>query len=175
MVQILDPNKQVCQLLEYIISRYAKNIQFNEYKKDTEEEFYSIPLPEKEVIKNTNKGIYHFNDPQVPVILKHCVKLINAYECTNAIVYGPQSTMEWHTNSNNIGYRTYYTYTIGKGIFRYKDPKSGEFINSYDNAGWTVRKFKIDREEPLWHTIWAEKLRFAFGFNSNEYKIRLNN
>ena len=167
MVDILNPDKQVCQLLELIVSHNINNIQFKQYVKSTEQQFYSIPLPKKEVIKHSgNECLYHIIEPQTATILRHCIKFLNADSCTNAVVYGPESVMEWHTNSDNIGYRTYYTYTIGKGIFRYKDPESEQLVNSYDNAGWTVRRFKIDDELPLWHTVWAEKLRFAFGFNS---------
>ena len=46
--------------------------------------------------------------------------------------YYPTGTyMAWHTNSNGTGKRLYYTLLSSKGdIFRYRDPKTKEIIES---------------------------------------------
>ena len=85
--------------------------------------------------------------------------------CTNYIAYPPNTIMAWHTNSDTPGVRTYYIYTERPGIFRYID-ESGDTVDDYDNVGWTARSFKINPEKPLWHTVWSQGLRFAFGFNT---------
>lgn len=91
--------------------------------------------------------------------------LLGATECTNAVVYPGKSYMGWHTNADNPGRRTYYTYTTSPAVFRYQH--NGECFNSEDNIGtWTVRSFIVDADEPFWHTVWAEGERYVFGFNS---------
>lgn len=85
---------------------------------------------------------------------------------TNALVYNPMSHMAWHTNSNVEGYRHYYTFSTKQSIFRWKCPITSEINNEVDSVGWTYRVFKITKEQLLWHTIWSEGIRFAFGFNT---------
>ena len=86
---------------------------------------------------------------------------------TNAIVYNPMSFMRWHTNSNAPGRRHYFTFTEGKAIFRWRHPKTGEIFDEIDGTGWTYRTFIISPTQPVWHTIWTEKVRLSFGFNSS--------
>ena len=124
----------------------------------------SIPVVEETKDRN-NLFIGLLNEQQKNI-------LANAFgfgACTNAMFYAPNSCMGWHTNSDTPGIRTYYTYTEGEAIFRYKDPITGDICNDFDNVGWTCRSFTIDPNRPLWHTVWSEKLRFAFGFN-NDFK-----
>jgi hypothetical protein len=73
--------------------------------------------------------------------------------------------MGWHTNSKTPGQRIYINFSKTPGIFRYKHPDTGEIIDDYDNELWTGRKFIIDPDRLLWHTIWAPEKRFAFGFS----------
>lgn len=86
---------------------------------------------------------------------------------TNSIVYNPMSFMRWHTNSVTPGRRHYFTFTEGKAIFRWRHPKTGEIFDEIDGTGWTYRTFIISPTQPVWHTIWTEKVRLSFGFNSS--------
>lgn len=89
--------------------------------------------------------------------------LLGADENTNLVIYGANSCMGWHTNSDMPGDRVYYTFTMGKAVFRYINSE-GNIVDDIDNIGWTVRRFPVRKHPPLWHTIWTEKLRFSFGF-----------
>lgn len=88
-------------------------------------------------------------------------------EFRNFYYYPPDTMMSWHTNSNAIGTRVYYTLVMGGDIFRYRNPKTGEIVDVYGKDGWNVKKFKIGntKEELLWHTVYAMGPRFSFGFN----------
>lgn len=130
----------------------------------TEEEFRSAHLPDSIVFHDTKFNFFpHIVDKQDKFI-SAAGHLIGADRCSNAIIYPAMSIMDWHTNSDRPGIRTYYTYTEGRAIFRYF--LDGEFYEDEDNIGWTARQFVIDPERPLWHTIWTEKPRYAFGFNT---------
>lgn len=83
----------------------------------------------------------------------------------NGTVYAPGGIMDWHTNSNMPGRKLYYTFTMGKAVFAYKHPLTGEIIDDQDAVGWTAREFMIPANPPyLWHAVWTEKVRFCFGF-----------
>lgn len=88
-------------------------------------------------------------------------------EFRNFYYYPPDTMMTWHTNSNAIGTRVYYSLISGGDIFRYRDPYTEEIIDVYGKDGWNVKQFKIGntREDRLWHTIYAIGPRFSFGFN----------
>jgi hypothetical protein len=168
-VHNLTPNNKVVQLLTLLIKNNASSIVFPEYKRYSEQDFYSLPIPLNDIEKHKgSQGFMPLKSNVNSVLISLCVRELNATTCTNAIVYGPQSIMDWHTNSNNIGYRTYYTFTNRKAVFRYVDPSTKCIVNNYDNIGWTVRRFKIDKKNLLWHSIWTEGIRFSFGFNSND-------
>ena len=100
------------------------------------------------------------------VIKMYLLKLVGAKKFSNALIYAPNSFMSWHTNINNIGTRHYYTYTTKESIFRYI--KDGEIIDDIDNIGWTARSFEIKEDEPLWHTVYTNGIRFSFGFTRKE-------
>lgn len=164
-VEILTPNDTVIGLLSTLIKNRKSFITLpTDYPKHSLEHFLKIKKPIDNVQSSVNTPGVMFA-PFDSEELQSCMKVLNASSCTNAFVYAPKSIMSWHTNSNLKGYRTYYTYTLGTAVFRYVDPITGAVENSFDNAGWTVRRFKIDEENLLWHTIWTEKMRFAFGFN----------
>jgi hypothetical protein len=135
--------------------------------KDTHslEEFISLPLPKEEKTK-ASKPFIQLCDIETDSNIQQVIQLLGATRCTNAIIYPPNSIMEWHTNNDIEGMRTYYVYSQQKSIFRYIDPFTNEIINDYDNIGWTCRNFKIDKKAPLWHSVWSEGIRFSFGFNS---------
>tara|TARA_B100000035_G_scaffold68160_1_gene55697 strand:- start:2998 stop:3498 length:501 start_codon:yes stop_codon:yes gene_type:complete len=95
--------------------------------------------------------------------LLEVTELLGATHCTNATYLPPKSMMYWHTNSDNEGERTYYNFTLEPGIFKYVDPQ-GNYIEDWDDKGWTTRSFKITKKDPLWHCVWADAGRFSFGF-----------
>jgi hypothetical protein len=126
-------------------------------------EFRSRLLPEKNVYKDVSSAMVHLPVPKNKLI-SAAGHLLGADQCTNAILYPAMSIMAWHTNADMPGIRTYYTYTEGRAIFRYY--LDGEYHEDEDNIGWTARQFIIDPKAPLWHTVWTEKPRYAFGFNT---------
>tara|TARA_R110001599_G_scaffold60338_6_gene167698 strand:+ start:972 stop:1478 length:507 start_codon:yes stop_codon:yes gene_type:complete len=91
-------------------------------------------------------------------------ELLKASDVTNACVYNPMSGMFWHTNSNLVGKRLYYTFGLDHSVFKYKDPQTGEEHESWDAVGWTCRTFDILDGTPLWHSVWTSGRRFSFGF-----------
>jgi hypothetical protein len=158
-------NTSVTNILETIISDYIQasilppvgNIKYHD--------FIATTLPTTDVPHKSTPSIAHLcslDDKR----LAEATALLPAHTCTNAICYAPNSSMPWHTNSDLEGERTYYIYSKKRSIFRYKSVHNGLIYNDEDNIGWTARTFKINKHAPLWHTIWSEGYRFAFGFNS---------
>ena len=131
------------------------------------EQFSQIKVPTSDIvaISSNNGNFIHLADTNKDSLLLKSAKQLGASSCTNAIVYGPMSVMSWHTNSNIPGERIYYTYSLKTSVFRYVDPNDGKIKDDYDNVGWTARKFLVDKNRLLWHTVWSEGIRFAFGFN----------
>jgi len=124
-------------------------------------------IPDKDVQRISPDQFVTLTTQDDPRLVS-CKNILGAATSTNAIVYPKKSVMGWHTNSNNLGTRVYYTYTMKQGIFRYRDPETGLIIDDYDDIGWTCRSFLIQKDIPLWHTIWTEGIRFSFGFNISE-------
>ena len=82
--------------------------------------------------------------------------------------------MGWHTNSDAPCTRVYLTHVKegGKSFFRYR--MGGEYVTSWDKAGWNMRQFDVspngweDRHaDPLWHCVYAEEERMSVGFRIN--------
>lgn len=155
------PNKKVTDLLFSIITdncRFWKNLPERNISLD---DFLLKKIPENNhATRETDNFIFPFSDKLI-----EAAQILGAKSNTNFMAYHPKSMMGWHTNSNLPGKRIYYTFSIKPAIFRYKDPKTGIIINDYDDIGWTCREFLIDKENPLWHCIWTEGIRFSFGFN----------
>lgn len=163
MLEKLKPLKEVTDILSKVIMD-SKSIwvEGKTNKTFTEEEFLERPVPQKDVA-GTFSG--------VPIEgyeskLEECKKLLNAKQVTNRMYYPPNAMLPWHTNSNLEGVRTYYTFSMEGGIFRYKDIKTGELVSVQDDIGWNVNQFKIPKDDLFWHTIWAKGRRFSFGFLS---------
>lgn len=156
----LDPRVEV--LLSKVIA--TSSTPLPQPDSQTEEGFRSILLPETVVFRDTKDGFFPYIVNGQDKFISAAGHLIGADRCSNAIIYPAMSIMDWHTNSDQPGIRTYYTYTEGRAVFRYY--LDGEYYEDEDNIGWTARQFVIDPEKPLWHTIWTEKHRYAFGFNT---------
>ena len=92
------------------------------------------------------------------VTLRKWCKDLGGIKLTNSMIYLPETTMRWHTNSDNPGVRRYYTFTKGDAWFAWVD-KEGKTHYDKDNMGWTIREF----EAPIWHSIYTSQLRFSFG------------
>jgi hypothetical protein len=73
--------------------------------------------------------------------------------------------MGWHTNSGFPGWRMYISHSEepGKSFFRYREPRRGDVVTSPDGE-WTVRVFRISRDDPLWHAIYSNTNRYSFGY-----------
>jgi hypothetical protein len=162
------PNEKVILLLNNIIKTECQEIKelsdtTNNISKNMFRE-YEIPTDNICKHQTNDKNTLQIVS-QTDIRLLAAKKLLGANICTNAIAYVPMSYMAWHTNSDVIGERIYYTYTEGESIFRYRDA-DGTIKEDLDNIGWTTRSFKIT-DELFWHTVWTEKLRYAFGFNKH--------
>lgn len=176
MVIKCEVNDEVVKLLRDVIRLNVgvwKDLpDLEDHEQYTEERFLSMTkLPEKEVLGGSiypSHRCVHLptEEPNTAVALKHVRCLLNSAECTNAVMYPPYSIMDWHTNRNTIGERIYYVYNLKRGIFRYIDPETKEIVVDYDDEGWTCRRFRIEYYKPLWHSVWSEGRRFAFGFNT---------
>lgn len=133
----------------------------------TKADFDAQELPEEDRA-SPNSGYRPLSTlPSVRDALDDFCKSKSFAVTTNAIAYNPMSFMRWHTNSNAPGRRHYFTFTEGKAIFRWRHPKTGEIFDEIDGTGWTYRTFIISPTQPVWHTIWTEKVRLSFGFNSS--------
>lgn len=160
----IKANNDVIKILNSIVCSDNTSVKnMGMYKK----QFYEQQVPTQDITNPTpdpNNGfttIYPKNGIKVVA----CARLLGARRCTNALLYPEMSIMDWHTNSNDVGTRIYYTFTEGEAIFRYID-FDGIEKEDHDNVGmWTVRSFPISNKNLLWHTIWTEKKRYAFGFN----------
>lgn len=75
--------------------------------------------------------------------------------------------MGWHTNSDSPCTRVYISNVKegGKSFFRYR--LNGEYVTSWDKAGWNIREFEVTKENPMWHCVYAEEQRLSVGFRIN--------
>lgn len=97
-----------------------------------------------------------------PKLLK-ISEMLGATRCVNAAYMPANSMMYWHTNSDSPGERTYYNLTLDPGVFKFLD-QDGKPVEDWDDKGWTTRSFKINKDKPFWHCVWAKGARFSFGF-----------
>jgi hypothetical protein len=161
----VKPNTLVIKELQNVINKHSHKIVFTEQSTDTFAEFSTRVRPDKDmplVSANRNYRI-DLEDSS----LQKAIELLGADKCTNASIYPPSTILDWHTNSDDPGIRTYYTYSIKQSIFKYIDPDTSVAVLDEDHIGsWTCRSFLITAEKPLWHTVWSEGVRFAFGFST---------
>lgn len=157
----INPNSDVLLLLNKVIKNYEP------YKKLidaglTWEDFIDQKIPNEDFVK-VDSGFQLILREESKIYLQAAKQILGAAENTNHILYDAHSIMKWHTNSDMVGQRIYYTYTEGKAAFMYMN--GNERIIDYDDIGWTCRTFYLTGpEDPLWHTIYTEKERYSFGF-----------
>lgn len=163
----IQPQKDITDILSGYVRRAQQQWARLPQGNVSWEQFNNQPFPEREI--DTGYFTAGSTSDQLQIIvskkeLESLSSLIGADENTNLLIYGANSCMGWHTNSDKPGDRIYYTFTTGKGVFRYINDE-GKIIDDQDNiGGWTARRFRVRADNPLWHTIWTEKVRFAFGF-----------
>lgn len=176
MIEInCEPDKRITDLLSWAIrdvfpfvkklSRGTTSLEeFNSQQCDFDNDVVLGTIPRDEI----TSFLRLYNDDsrikQVVEIFKESGKNV---EYRNFYYYPPNTMMTWHTNSNVIGTRVYYTMVSGGDIFRYRDPVSKEIIDVHGKDGWNVKRFQIGntKEDLLWHTIYSKGPRFSFGFN----------
>ena len=109
---------------------------------------------------------HDMNRKDHPNIL-NVMDLLKANQCTNTTYYCSKTFMGWHTNSNNVGKRTYVTYSVETAIFKYYDYETNQVVIDYDFKGWTQREFMVSSDNLFWHCVYAPSMRFAYGFNTH--------
>lgn len=161
IVEKFEPSEECKILLRTIIFNNKEQISKVKEGKSNLNQFKEAKIPEYNLNTSGIRTSYVLDSP----LLENVKGLLGADEITNNTMYPKNSIMGWHTNSKTPGQRIYINFSKTPGIFRYKHPDTGEIIDDYDNELWTGRKFIIDPDRLLWHTIWAPEKRFAFGFN----------
>jgi len=97
-------------------------------------------------------------------------KSVGDWFMSGAFVWEKGEFMGWHTNHTSPGIRCYFAYSWedNSNIFRYRNPYTEEVINSYDKAGWNLRLFYVNQENPFWHAIVINSKRVSLGFNMKD-------
>jgi len=160
IIEKFEPSDEIKIILRNIIYQHKENwLKINDGRSSLKK-FNSLEVPKRN--KNTySLKTYILDSP----LLENVKKLLDADTINNNIMYPKNSIMGWHTNSKSPGERTYISFSKKPGIFRYKNPETGEIIDDYDNELWTGRRFVITEKPLFWHTIYAPERRFSFGFN----------
>ena len=117
-------------------------------------------------------------DPHIWEDYKHRVKFEFAKEIgahTSALLsyYPPGGYVGWHTNWDANAYQILFTWSDGKGYFRYYDQKKDEIVHLPDVKGWQCRHYYFGSEkEPenlCWHSAYSggERITLAYKFVNN--------
>lgn len=148
------------QYIELTMKRWYNKI---EKQPVTLEDFRGYEIPKSDV-QHVGNSVHVIGDGTEEQIARS-KNLLGASEVTNAVYYSPMSMMYWHTNSNVPGTRIYYSFSLDKSLFAYRDPDTGETVEDWDDEGWTARAFDISADKLFWHSVWTSGRRFSFGFN----------
>lgn len=117
-------------------------------------------------------------DPHLWEDYKHRVKFEFAKEIgahTSALLsyYPPGGYVGWHTNWDANAYQILFTWSDGKGYFRYYDQEKDEIVHLPDVKGWQCRHYYFGSEkEPenlCWHSAYSggERITLAYKFVNN--------
>lgn len=85
--------------------------------------------------------------------------------------YKPGNYMDWHTNANKLGIRLYVSIATKNDHsgFKYYDAEKDEVVDIADKTHWTCKLFNINKDTPLWHSVYAKDAhRLSLGFNINK-------
>lgn len=168
--------------LQHIIARY--NEIENEFTQKYEETYNKLPDSYKETYKKQyfTKHPYSFGAANLVHlsmktttfghIQEELQKLTNnsVIKQTGAFWYPKKGFMTWHTNEDNPGYRLYfaYAYEDNMSYFKFVNPETQKIVTSYDRIGWTLRGFRVGRDEKrFWHCVGSNTNRLSLGFNIN--------
>jgi hypothetical protein len=169
MIEKRVPDKKVIEFLtkeikEFGLSFAKSKDDFNMNKTSFDKLKDSIPQNVEIHKALMHYGVYDMERKQSENI-KNVIDYLHQSYSTNTIYYSTGSCINWHTNSDDEGIRTYILYTSKPGIFRYKNSNTGEIIDDLDYVGWTQRSFKVSKDNLLWHCVYSPAPRFAYGFN----------
>lgn len=137
------------------------------------EDWDSLPVPTENIDKDYKNNVHPVPKLQNIPRLEE-IERSYGLQCTNIIVYPPNTCMHWHTNNDMPGERIYITLSEGGSVFK-SLKEDGTFDYEYDDKGMHIRQFFVDPEKPHWHTIYAKNTRVVFGFkkstnvSSNKY------
>lgn len=88
-------------------------------------------------------------------------------DCHLCAYYPPGGFIDWHTNENIETYNAICTYShTGNSYFQYK--KDGQVTTVPDKFGWSVKKTKWSKQDPLWHRAESNDDRITVTFSSNK-------
>lgn len=159
MIEKLIPNDDIVMLLEKAVNLQKRN---NFGRVLSYEQFLERPLPHADIPMSQSGLDFRTENPKIVNILNECVEILGYDDVSNCNVMQKNSQLPWHTNSNLLGWRTYYI--KGHGVFKYIDENGDQQVSEDNPDGWTVNRFLIDNNKPLWHSVYAHEKRYAFGF-----------
>jgi len=87
--------------------------------------------------------------------------------------YPPGGYVGWHTNWDANAYQILFTWSDGKGYFRYYDQKKDEIVHLPDVKGWQCRHYYFgsdkEPENLCWHSAYSggERITLAYKFVNN--------
>lgn len=166
----IDPNSKVTDVLGRYIERTLYDwFRFVGSEPVSYETFSSweVPLGKEDVLERGPASTLTLANYQDQDEMQTAQRILGGLYPRNACVYSPSGAMYWHTNADSPGQRTYYTFSLGDSVFKYRDPETGLLHEEWDDKGWTARTFIIPEETPFWHCVWTSARRFSFGFSSN--------
>ncbi len=165
MIQIHTPVGEVVERLEAILLKYKSVLGVNQGKVLSYEDFLKRPLPPFDIPKTSAGKDPRLGGDMGETISSELDEICSYIEhdwVSNFNIMSAQTQLPWHTNSDQVGWRTYYT--KGGGAFKYIDENGEQQVSQDAEDGWTCRTFKVTADNPLWHSVYAYHKRFAFGF-----------
>lgn len=156
------PDVTIIKLLDKVIQT-SNPITFVDYPKISKEAFLDIPVPSVDSSKDLAYKAGTLEGFSTKYLLAAKTLLKASHVRTYRYSY-PGSYLDWHTDSDFVGTRIYYTYSKAESIFKYYDNSSVQV--DYDAIGeWTCRQFTVKSDDLLWHSVWNSDIRYVFGFS----------
>ena len=117
-------------------------------------------------------------DPHIWEDYKHKVKVdftkeLGAHTSALLSYYPPGGYVGWHTNYDANAYQILFTWSDGKGYFRYYDQEKDEIVHLPDVKGWQCRHYYFgsdkEPENLCWHSAYSggERITLAYKFVNN--------
>ena len=95
---------------------------------------------------------------------------IGAHTSALLSYYPPGGFVGWHTNYNACAYQVLFTWSTGKGFFRYYEKETDQIVTIKDVAGWQARHYyfgpESEPESHCWHSAYAgdDRITLAYKF-----------